>query len=135
LAIATESEMSESEQVRTGSCLCKGVSYRITGECREVINCFCSQCQKTTGHHFAATRVNLDQFKLLADSTLAWYASSDQARRGFCNRCGSSLFWQRNGTDLISITAGTIDKPTRLVTTENIFVEDKSDYHDLPELK
>ena len=124
--------MSASEQIRTGCCLCGGVRYRFTGESRDVINCFCTQCQKTTGHHFAATAVNLDQFELLADSTLAWYASSDQARRGFCNRCGSSLFWQRNGTDSISLTAGTIDKPTYLKTAKNIFVEDKSDYHDLP---
>jgi len=127
--------MSETEHVKTGSCLCAEVRYKITGECREVVNCFCTQCQKSTGHHFAATRVNLDQFELLADSTLAWYASSDQARRGFCNQCGSSLFWQRNGTDMISITAGTIDKPTGLKTTKNIFVEDKSDYHVLPVLK
>ncbi len=127
--------MSEEEWIRTGSCLCEAVRYRLIGACRDVVNCFCTQCQKSTGHHFAATRVNLDQFELLADSTLTWYASSDAAKRGFCNQCGSSLFWQRNGGDTISVTAGTIDKPTHLKTAENIFVEDKSDYYDLPELK
>ena len=123
------------KEVRTGGCLCEGVRYRITGECRGVINCFCGQCQKTTGHHFAATRVNLDQFEYLSKDTLQWYVSSEKASRGFCNRCGSNLFWQLKDSGTISITAGTVDKPTRLKTTENIFVEDKSDYHDLPAIK
>lgn len=125
--------MSE-ETVRTGGCHCEGVRYRIVGDIREVVNCFCQQCQKTTGHHFAATRADLDQFELVKEDTLAWYEASSQARRGFCTVCGSSLFWQRHGTDTISITAGTIDHPTGLVTTSNIFIEDMSDYHTLPEL-
>ena len=117
---------------RTGSCLCGGVRYTLFGECREVINCFCGQCRKTTGHHFAATRVNLDQFELNADSTLSWYDSSATASRGFCNRCGSSLFWQKADSNRISVTAGTLDLPTGLKTTRNIFVESISDYHALP---
>ncbi len=126
--------MDQTKKIRTGGCLCQGVRYKLLGRCGEVINCFCTQCRKTSGHHFAATRVDLDQFTLVRDATLDWYAASDQARRGFCNRCGSSLFWQRHGAETISITAGTIDTPTHLKTTRNIFVADKSDYHDIPEL-
>jgi hypothetical protein len=125
---------SEDSRIRTGGCLCEGVRYRTMGVLRNVINCFCSQCQKTSGHHFAATSCSLDRFELLDDSTLDWYEASSEARRGFCNRCGSSLFWQRNGADSISITAGTLDRPTGLKTVSNIFVEDMSDYHDLPAL-
>lgn len=127
--------MTESNRVRTGGCLCGGVRYQTVGELPDVVNCFCTQCQKTSGHHFAATRADLNQFELLSNTTLRWYDSSEVAKRGFCNRCGSSLFWQRNGAQTISITAGTLDKPTYLETTRNIFVEYKSDYHDLPVLK
>ena len=127
--------MTEKNRRRTGSCLCGEVRYTLRGECRDVINCFCSQCRKTSGHHFAATQVNLNQFELNADSTLSWYSSSETARRGFCNRCGSSLFWQKSGLDSISITAGTLDAPTGLETIKNIFVEDVSDYHELPSLR
>ena len=124
----------DDSDVRTGGCLCEGVRYRLTGPCRTVINCFCGQCQKTTGHHFAATRVKDEQFELTNDETLTWYQSSDSAKRGFCNRCGGNLFWKPTGADTISVTAGTIDSPTGLITTDNIFVEDMSDYHDLPAL-
>ena len=122
------------DQLRTGGCHCEGVRYQLVGDIRDVVNCFCKQCQKTTGHHFAATQAKLDQFELLNYETLCWYDASNSARRGFCNKCGSSLFWQKHGTETISITAGTLDQPTGLKTVKNIFVENMSDYHVLPEL-
>ncbi|MBX2868335.1 MAG: GFA family protein [Acidiferrobacterales bacterium] len=116
-----------------GGCLCGGVRYRLSGPMREVVNCFCDQCKKTSGHYVAATSVASADLTLLAESTLRWYQSSDVAERGFCNRCGGNLFWRKLGADKTSIMAGTIDHPTGLRTAENIFTEDKSDYHSLPE--
>lgn len=116
----------------TGGCLCGGVRYELKGELRGVVNCFCTQCQKTSGHHVAATRSTLDDFELTNQETLTWFASSDEARRGFCSVCGGNLFWQKNDSGTISVMAGTIDKPTGLSTVENIFTDDKSDYHALP---
>ncbi len=126
-------DMTEVRSV-TGSCLCSGVRYRLTGELRDVVNCFCQQCQKTSGHHVAATRVPNTGFELLADDTLSWYRSSDFAERGFCTNCGGNLFWRQVEGERISVMAGTIDHPTGLQTRENIFTEDKSDYHALPEV-
>lgn len=116
----------------TGSCLCGGVSYTITGNVREVVNCFCEQCQKTSGHHVAATRVSKDDFQLLQSKTLSWFESSLGVKRGFCHTCGGNLFWDNNQDNQLSIMAGTINKPTELVTTQNIYIEDASDYFDIP---
>ncbi len=82
----------------------------------------------------AATSALLTNFELLNQQSLQWYQSSEDAKRGFCHTCGSSLFWQKSNRDSISIMAGTIDAPTGLSTVENIFVEDMSDYHGLPSL-
>ena len=120
--------------VLSGGCLCGGVRYRLKGDLRGVVNCFCEQCRKTSGHHVAATRAPLDSFTLECDDTLHWYDSSADARRGFCGRCGGNLFWQHYDRDTISVMAGTLDTPTGLSTIENIFVEDMSDYHALPPL-
>ena len=116
----------------TGGCLCGGVRYRLQGELRGVINCFCSQCRKTSGHYVAATQVRNQDLVYLQDETLKWYASSENAERGFCSRCGGSLFWRLTDSDTTSIMAGTLGLPTGLKTVENIFTEDKSDYHPLP---
>ncbi|MGI9315735.1 MAG: GFA family protein [bacterium] len=121
-------------QSQQGGCLCGGVRYRVTGELRDVINCFCSQCRKTSGHHVAATSVANTKFELLNQDTLKWYQSSQQARRGFCGDCGSNLFWQRDDAVTISIMAGTLEAPTGLATVQNIFLEDMSDYHEIPAL-
>jgi hypothetical protein len=77
----------------------------------------------------AATAARRRDFRLLQESGLRWYASSEQARRGFCGQCGSTLFWEGHGRDYISIAAGTLDGPTGLTCACHIFVADKGDYY------
>ncbi len=62
---------------------------------------------------------------------LKWHQSSDEARRGFCQECGASMFWDRLSDDMVSIAAGTIDEPTGLKTIRHIFVADKGDYYEI----
>ena len=119
----------------TGSCLCGGVRYRIEGDAREVVNCFCEQCRKTSGHYVAATRVDRQILIMEAADTLCWYESSPGIKRGFCNCCGGNLFWDSQQNDQISVMAGTLDAPTGLVTTKNIYEQDASDYFELPEFR
>ena len=118
-------------ETHAGGCLCGGVRYRVSGALRHVIACHCSQCRRTSGHFVAATSANTADIEFLSDATLSWYASSADARRGFCNRCGGNLFWRPNGASTTSIMAGTLDAPTGLRIGEHLFVEDKSDYYDV----
>jgi hypothetical protein len=117
----------------TGGCLCGGVRYRVSGPLRDVIACHCSQCRRTSGHFVAASSATTTDLEFISDATLTWYASSSEAQRGFCNRCGGNLFWRVNGASKTSIMAGTLDTPTGLRIAEHIFVEDKSDYYDIGE--
>ena len=123
----------ESKPKRTGGCLCGGVRFRVTGPLRSVVYCHCSQCRRTSGHFVAATAVAKDALTVVADESLEWFASSEFASRGFCNRCGSSLFWQSESRNYVGIMAGTLDKPTRLKAANHIYVKDKGDYYDLPD--
>ncbi len=121
----------------TGSCLCGEVSYRIEGPVRGVVNCFCSQCRKTSGHYVAATRVNKDHLTFENDSSLSWYECLPNIFRGFCKDCGGNLFYdvkdaEDNG---ISVMAGTLDSPTHLKTIGNIHTEDASDYCEIHDIK
>jgi hypothetical protein len=116
---------------RTGGCLCGAVRYAVHGTLRPVVACHCTQCRRTTGHFLAATAVRHGNFKLLVDSGLKWYASSSEARRGFCAVCGSTLFWEGVGLDYISIAAGTLDDSTGLATVCHIHVADKGAYYEI----
>ena len=120
------------QDVRTGSCLCGGVAYEVRGPLRPVVACHCSQCRKLTGHHMAATATRIEHFSLTCDETLKWYASSDHAKRGFCNKCGSQLFWRANGAGQISITAGTLDDTSGLKIWGHIFASGKASYYEIP---
>ena len=111
-----------------GSCLCGQVRYEVAGPLRPVIGCHCAQCRKTSGHYVAATSADRDDVTITGD--VAWYISSETARRGFCATCGSSLFWDGPGTHL-SIITGTLDGPTGLHLSGHIFAADKGDYYDL----
>ena len=127
----TTTRSSVTELVRTGGCLCGGVHFEIRGSLRPVLACHCSQCRKTSGHFWAATEVHQDQIDIRNAGTLRWYRSSNYAQRGFCNRCGASLFWRRVGQEFLSIGAGCIDVPTGLVTQAHIFVDAASDYYEI----
>jgi hypothetical protein len=120
-----------SEERHSGSCLCGAVAYEVEGPLREVIGCHCTQCRKQTGHYMAATAAKLDKFRIVKDEGLRWYRSSDMAERGFCQICGSTLFWQGKGRDYVAIAAGTVDGDTGLRIAGHIFCADKGDYYEI----
>ena len=115
-----------------GSCLCKGVAFELSGTLRNSVACHCMQCRKTSGHYVSATQVEADQLQITEDETLVWYQSSPQAKRGFCARCGSSLFWRHEADNgATSVMSGTLDGETGLQTEKHIFVADKGDYYEI----
>lgn len=117
--------------VHTGSCLCGAVRYEVRGLLRDSIACHCSQCRKTSGHYWSATRCKTADLHLMEDRGLRWFRSSADARRGFCQHCGSSLFWRPDGADTTSIGSGTLDGPSGLKTMCHIYVADKGNYVDI----
>jgi hypothetical protein len=117
--------------MKTGQCLCGSVQYRSEGPWRDVISCHCHTCRRTSGHFWAATAVPADLLDIHKDTGLVWFASSPVARRGFCNRCGSSLFYQHKDKSYIAVAAGTLDHPSDLKLVEEVFTHEKGDYYDL----
>ena len=116
---------------KTGGCLCGAVRYEVDGPLRKVVYCHCEQCRKTSGHYVAATAVDVDKLTFTEDSGLRWYRSSDIAERGFCQHCGSSLFWRPDHGKYVALMAGALDAPTGLTSREHIHVDDASDYYEL----
>jgi len=120
-------------KIRTinASCLCKGVNISIKGKLRPVSNCHCIQCTKTHGHFAAYTSVLDESINFKSKKTLKWFKSSVKAKRGFCNKCGASIFFKRLGSKTISLSAGMLQNPTGLVTASHIFLYNKRDYYKL----
>lgn len=117
------------DEQRTGACLCGAVRFRTRGPLREVVFCHCSQCRRQTGLYYAATDVARDRIALTGADMVGWYRSSEEAKRGFCTRCGSALFWQRDGSDHVSVMAGAFDPPSGLYAGYHIFCADKGEFY------
>jgi hypothetical protein len=113
-----------------GGCLCGAIRYTVYGPLREVVACHCGRCRRQHGHVAAYTAAAMDDVAISEGGALTWYVADDR-QRGFCNQCGSSLFWRRTGADRVSIAAGTLDGPTGLRTARHIFVESKGDYYEI----
>jgi hypothetical protein len=124
-----------STHVKTGGCLCGGVTFTVTGPLRHVVNCYCDRCRRFTGHHLAATAAAVEDIDV-ADPTqvLTWYPV-EGAEYGFCRSCGSSLFWRAESSpDRLSICAGSLQPPTGLSTVEAWWASQAGDYFVRPDL-
>lgn len=114
-----------SGQEVTGSCLCKKVSYRITGNMGVFQYCHCSRCRKFTGSAHAA---NL----FVAPEDFSWLEGEEYVGRYdpehtkyfvtcFCKNCGSSLPWLSKSGRLVVIPAGTLDGDPEIRPAQNVF--------------
>ncbi|MEM7611653.1 MAG: GFA family protein [Pseudomonadota bacterium] len=116
-----------------GNCLCGDVRFTAAGEVKRVSACYCSQCrQQNGGSPFHGIEL---QGELTVDdsSSLRWYASSPQAKRAFCARCGSSLFWRSNDdVSFFDVSMGAIGDDHGLSLDAHIFVDYCPSYLTVP---
>lgn len=80
----------------SGKCLCGAIGFSIRFPSKWVAHCHCTLCRRAHGAAFV-TWVSVEQSQAAIDDPqkrLQWYASSREAERGFCSRCGSSLFFR-----------------------------------------
>ena len=110
--------------------MCGGVRYEVTGPLRDVWNCHCIRCRQFTGHYLPASGAPADAVTFETDETLAWYSPVESVYYGFCQRCGSSLFWKTDERpEWLSIAAGSVDQPSGLRTTTSWWTAAIADYH------
>ena len=114
----------------TGGCLCGAARYEVRGPLRDVVICHCSRCLRTHGHVAAYAACARDDLVLMRSDSLRWYEADDRAR-GFCAECGASIFWRAEGSETISIAAGTLDQPTGLKTVAHIHTDGHADYYEI----
>lgn len=118
-------------EIYRGGCLCGAVRFTVEGERSRITYCHCTQCRRQTGHYYAATNVRVEDLRIEGGDAVRWFASSQDARRGFCATCGSALFWKNETNEYISILAGAFDGPSGLVAKNHIYTADKGDYYEI----
>jgi hypothetical protein len=114
-----------------GACICGAVRFNgdaFTGSGVEV--CHCRHCRRWGGGPFMSVRF-AGGVKLMAGDTLVWHASSDWAERGFCGRCGTSLFWRLIGepSDWI-VNLHALGDDHGQAINEHIWIDQKPGFYD-----
>lgn len=113
----------------TGGCLCGAVRYTLSNPPKGFGACHCGMCRKFNGGIELGIEVPGDGIAFETTQTLRTYRSSDWAERGFCNTCGSSLYWRLTAPGpmqgLYSLSAGSLDSLEGLSLTREFFIDSK----------
>ncbi|KAF1937941.1 hypothetical protein EJ02DRAFT_355673 [Clathrospora elynae] len=87
-----------SDQPRTGACLCKNITFRVTGQEINFAICHCTNCRRNCGTTYTANAWFPDKnFHWTSGSgLLRQYDDSDTStgevvHRSFCTNCGSPM--------------------------------------------
>ena len=114
-----------------GTCLCGATTFEIHGELAPGTICHCGQCRRQTSHVYASTHIPESALRITRVDDLRWFAASPRAKRGFCGRCGSVLFWNPGDEDRISVSLGALVEPHGGTLAKHIFTAHKGSYYDI----
>lgn len=114
-----------------GGCLCGAVRFAVPKPLPSVSVCHCDMCRRWNSAPMLAVHPD-GEVALLSSETLTWFRSSDWAERGFCSKCGTSLFWRfsEEGGETV-VAAGALDDQASLKGPgQHIFVDQKPTYYE-----
>jgi len=111
---------------RTGSCLCQVVKFKTTCE-SGVGACNCSMCRKWNGGPQMAVPCG-ESVSFTGEQHISIYKSSEWAERGFCQQCGSHLFYRFHGNQHMML-AGAFDDAEDFKFGTQYFIDDKPAFY------
>lgn len=125
-----------SENKVTGSCLCKRVTYEVTGNLGIFQYCYCSRCRKITGSaHASNLFVSRKDFRWLSGAEHVGRYEPAEAKHfatSFCKYCGSSLPWLAKTGKAVIVPAGTLDGDPKIKPMQNIYCGSRAIWYQEP---
>lgn len=114
--------------VGKGSCLCGAVNISVKTMSDKVGACHCTMCQKWAGGPLMAVDCGSD-FSIQGEENVTVFNSSDWGERGFCNKCGSNLFYRLKQENKYIMPVGLLDGAKGLIFDHQIFIDEKPEYY------
>lgn len=111
------------EESMSGRCLCGAVSFVAADVELEHHACHCDMCRRWGGSPFFG--IHNGGVEWDGEENIVRYDSSEWAQRGFCGKCGSSLFYYLKPQDRHSISAGMFDDQSKFVLANEIYIDHK----------
>ena len=122
--------------VRTGRCLCGGVTFELTEPFARVSQCHCTTCKAISGGVGTATgRVPTSSVNVLTGRELiTTYQPEEGSAKSFCSVCGSNLFgsgWPDSEMTGVRLTA--LDEQGDITPGMHIWVRSVAPWETLPD--
>ena len=112
----------------SGGCQCGAVRFHVEGALGDASVCHCRMCQKASGNFYLP-------LVSMRGAKLTWtrgepkrFNSSNHAKRGFCQNCGTPLTYE--APDGVALTIAAFDQPEAIAPMIQWGIEDKLPYVD-----
>ena len=112
----------------SGQCLCGAVRFRAEDVKSDVHACHCSKCLHWSGGPVLA--VNVGRIDFDGKEDIGRFESSDWGERGFCMRCGSSLFFRLKESNHYLVAMGSFDDQSAFRLVGEIYIDEKPPAYD-----
>jgi len=114
-----------------GGCYCGRIQYQIQLPVKWCAHCHCTQCRHTQASPlvtwFGVEKVNFNYIS--GEQDVAWFDSSDKAKRGHCIHCGTPLFFMgEKWKDEIHITLESAKDDIMQKPQIHVFYDRRVDY-------
>lgn len=115
-----------------GSCLCGAVRLVAKPKSDNIGACHCDMCRKWGGGPLFAAECESD-VRFEGAEYISTYSSSEWAERGFCQRCGTHLFYRLKQEGHYAIPIGLFDDSGQWKLAEQIFIDRKPSFYSFAE--
>ncbi|MGE8530319.1 MAG: GFA family protein [Acinetobacter guillouiae] len=113
-----------------GQCVCGATTFTVELKNHDVHACHCSICRRQTSGVIMTIDVEQGSLQFSQDEHLSIYNSSDWGERGFCNCCGTNLFWRTKDQSYCNINAFALDQqPQDIKFDMEIFIDNKPEFY------
>ncbi len=112
----------------TGQCMCGAVKFSATAAKPTVGVCHCDMCRRWGSGPFM--EVDCQEVNFEGEDAISTIRSSEWAERGFCSKCGSSLFYRIVESNEYQMSAGLLDDTSELQMSLQVFTDVKPAFYE-----
>lgn len=112
----------------SGQCLCGAVTITTESMSSDVGACHCNMCRKWSGGPLLAVDCQSD-ITFSGQKNIKAFNSSEWAERGFCQKCGTHLFYRLKDNNQYIVPIGLFEESDQLNFDHQVFIDEKPDYY------
>ena len=113
-----------------GRCVCGKTTFTVELKNHDIHACHCSICRKQTSGIIMTIDIKQGSLEFIKNDHLSIYNSSNWGERGFCNSCGTNLFWRTKDKNYCNINAFSLDQQPKDVKFDmELFIDNKPEFY------